>query len=108
MKHLGGMNKNKVGIIMQGRIVEYIPNRGFGFIANELNVRERIFFHINSWVHDQVFPETGMIVAFDTAAGSPGRGPQAVNVRLVKLIAVSLQKSNPVDALAKTDVKESR
>ena len=91
---------------MQGRIVEYLPGRGFGFIANELNVRERIFFHINSWVHDQVFPEPGMIVAFDTAAGSPGRGPQAVNVRLVKLITTKAQKSNPADGLSRIDAPE--
>jgi cold shock CspA family protein len=63
----------------EGRIRDFLIDRGFGFIS-ETNGRKDIFFHVRAL--GAVFdPQPGMRVEYDAGQDKNGR-PQAVNVRL--------------------------
>jgi cold shock CspA family protein len=65
---------------MFGKVQQYNELKGFGFLLQKDNFRERVYFHITSWVGD-VAPKVGMRVSYDLAPSKKvGMPPQAVNV----------------------------
>lgn len=74
LKHEAETHQNDEGVIES-----YNESRGFGFISNKS--RERIFFHVSSYVGQQT-PRPGATVLFSTAP-SP-KGLRAVHVELVR------------------------
>jgi cold shock CspA family protein len=70
-----------------GIIHLYLELKGFGFIINKNDVKQRIFFHIKNWQSCEL-PQIGQAVQFDIGPGSPGKGEQAIDVRPVAAVAV--------------------
>jgi cold shock CspA family protein len=62
-----------------GIIHLYLELKGFGFIVNRDDVKQRIFFHIKNWQSCEI-PRIGQAVQFSIGPGSPGKGEQAINV----------------------------
>jgi cold shock CspA family protein len=102
--------------MQQGRVIQYVESKGFGFLVDERDIRQRIFFHIRGWQHADIFPQAGMVVSFELTKNNQ-KGLQAVNVRLVKVIDIQATTglsnvpekiSNPADLLALKEPKESR
>ena len=65
---------------MQGKILVYNNARGFGWIQDQANFRNRIFFHFRNYL-GETEPFVGQLVEFMLAPGKVGKGPQAVDVR---------------------------
>lgn len=64
---------------MFGKVQQYNELKGFGFILQ--GFRNRVFFHVTSWVSDDIAPKVGVRVSFDLAPSKKvGMPPQAVNV----------------------------
>ncbi len=82
---------------MQGKILSYTEERGYGFISNPTNFRQRIFFHLSKWT-SEVAPAIGQIVDFELGPGSKPGLQQAVNIVLVE--GSALTKSEPVTSEA--------
>jgi CspA family cold shock protein len=67
--------------MQQGTIKKLVSEKGFGFIKGD---RGDLFFHHSS-VADSAFDslQEGQTVEFDVEQGSGGKGPRAINIRLV-------------------------
>jgi len=66
---------------VQGTIVSYKSERGFGFIKSA-NAERDIFFHISEFRHESI-PELGMKVTFDLKDGADGKN-SACNIRFIE------------------------
>jgi cold shock CspA family protein len=67
---------------VQGIVVIYKSERGFGFIKSASAERD-IFFHISEFNHESI-PEPGMKVTFDLKDGADGKN-SACNIRLIEV-----------------------
>jgi cold shock CspA family protein len=84
---------------MKGVIASYIRHRGFGFLTNDADVHELVFFHISAWKHARA-PEIGAAVNYDCCEGKSDKGPQARNVQLANAQTLS----SPAEVLAEPAV----
>jgi cold shock CspA family protein len=66
---------------VQGIVVSYKSERGFGFIKSA-SVERDLFFHISQFRHEDI-PEPGMKVTFDLKVGADGRN-SACNIRFIE------------------------
>jgi cold shock protein len=85
---------------MKGIVRRFNPDKGFGFIQPLIGAPDKasdVYVHITAFVERRDRNESGGIpagaeVTFDLVRGS--QGPQAANVRLVKMPTASLFKAS--------------
>jgi cold shock CspA family protein len=66
----------RLGAKMKGTIVQYFTARGYGFLVDDQNVKQLIFFHISNY-SSTVTPARGLVVEYELGQGREGKGPEA-------------------------------